>query len=57
VAIVTAVTNASSASQWGFRQGDRIVSVNEALTQEGRVWQIERRGRLMQLPIAGKAQP
>lgn len=57
VSIVTAVTSASPASQWGFRQGDRIVSVNDALAPDDRVWEIERSGRLMKLPVANKTLP
>jgi hypothetical protein len=57
IAIVTAVTNASLAAQWGFRQGDRIYSVNDSSKPESRSWQVERTGRLMQLPVAEADNP
>ena len=52
VAIVTSVTSDSPAAQCGFRQGDRILAVNDGVNQENRVWDIERNGQLMKLSPA-----
>ena len=49
VVIVTAVTSDSPAAQCGFRQWDRILAVNDAVTLENRIWEIERDGQLMKL--------
>ncbi len=52
IAIVTAVQNSSRAAQWGFRQGDRILSVDDSAGSANRRWRVERQGRKMQLPAA-----
>jgi len=57
IAVITSVASSSSAAQWGFREGDRIHSASDQDPAVNRYWQVERDGRLLQLPMTPTPAP